>query len=250
MIEKSCVVCGAKFMVWPAREKTAQTCSRECRGKVDAQRYKEGRIKISCKACGRVFLVPKCHASRRIYCSADCADPHRKPKSATGENHHLWNGGITEHADGYLYRLVRNHPFGGSRNYVFDHRLVVEQWMREEVPDHRFLTVIDGVSYLRPEIDVHHINLNKRDNRKANLLACTPSAHNDVHNGRAPMVGEVWPEIKGMVPYSPRWLVRVCKTCGINFRKKRSDVKRGGGHYCSRLCSDKRLKTPFEIVTT
>ena len=249
-IEKQCVECKKKFLVDRAREKSASTCSRECRGKVDAQKYREARAKLKCLACGSQFLAPQCHAKRRKFCSAECAGPARKLNRPSGDQHYLWKGGRAMHGDGYLYVSVRGHPFTKNSHYVLEHRIVVEQWMREKAPGHRFLTVVDGVAYLRPGIEVHHINFKRDDNRRQNLLACTPSAHKDIHCGRAPMKGEVWPEIQGLVPYEPRVVACKCRVCAKEFPKKLCDVKRGSGKFCSRACYQKRVRETFEIVKT
>ena len=124
----------------------------------------------------------------------------------------------------------------------------MEEWLRQVAPQHPFLIGIEGQIYLRPEIDVHHINEVKRDNRRRNLLACTKSGHRAIHSGKAPMQGEVWPEIEGLIPYEPRRVKCACLVCGVEFSKKRSDVKRGSGKFCSRACYAKRPRLPFKVT--
>jgi hypothetical protein len=167
----------------------------------------------------------------------------------TGKDHFNWKRGSSVSGDGYLYLLVHGHPFAtqGGR-YVFEHRLVVEQWMRDEAPDHHFLVAFDGVLYLRPEIDIHHRDENKRNNRPKNLLACTKAAHRAIHNGKPPMEGEVWPPIEGMVPFTPYRVTCTCEKCGTEFQMKRSAVARGAGKFCSRACYDTRLRKTFDAI--
>lgn len=104
------------------------------------------------------------------------------------------------------------------------------------VPGHHFLVQIDGKSYLKPGIDVHHKNEIKDDNRPANLIACTKAAHKDIHAGKAPMAGEVWPESGDEIAASPRSVIKVCATCGVSFMIRKSHAERGAGKYCSRKC--------------
>lgn len=66
---------------------------------------------------------------------------------------------------GYIACCVRTHPFAGKDGYVFEHRIVMEQE--------------NGV-YLGPELDVHHINGIKDDNRPENLEILKHSEHTKV----------------------------------------------------------------------
>lgn len=235
-IEKQCVVCGSAFSVPPCRERSAKTCSTGCRNKLTAKRYAEQRVTLACKACGKDFDTPKCHVQRRIYCSRKCADAAtrllNKPK---GASHYAWKGGITRHTDGYMYVLTPGYP-NMVNNYVFQHRLVMEGMLCSAVPSHKFLVEIDGALYLRPEIEVHHINGVRDDNRPNNLLACTGTAHKAIHDGRTPKADETWPDIPGRKLYDPIRVECKCRVCGTAFTEKRSVVARGGGKYCSRKC--------------
>jgi len=246
-VDKVCVICDAEFTVVSSRAKSAKTCSLECRGKLLAQGYEEKRVKLNCKACGSLFSVPKCHEVRRVYCSMKCADAHRNDKMPAGEESWNWQGGRTMHSGGYVYLTKPNHPYRSSNNYVFEHRLVMENELRSKSPGHPFLVMHDGVEYLNPEIHVHHLDEDKTHNEASNLLACTASAHRVIHNGDAPMFGHVWPEIEGLVSGMPYKLSVNCLTCDSEFEAKRSDVERGNGKYCSRSCYDKRDQEPFKV---
>jgi hypothetical protein len=70
----------------------------------------------------------------------------------------------------------------------------MEEWLRREEPDHDFMITIYDKAYLRPEIQVHHIDLNKANNSITNLIAVTLSAHRAIHNGNKPKAGSYWPE--------------------------------------------------------
>ena len=192
-VEKICEVCGKMFTVIQTRANTAKACSQACRGGAVSLTTQAKRLHRECPACGTEFTIPPSHAARRKFCSTACANTHREYAGPTGDKVHNWKGGITTHSDGYLYRTVKGHPFQ-SGNYIFDHRLVVEERMRQEVPDHHFLVEVNGVKYLRTEIHVHHCDENKRNNDCGNLVACTKGAHQTIHAGRLPNKGDYWPE--------------------------------------------------------
>lgn len=232
-VEVVCEVCGKNFNVPPTRAKTAKTCSTACAGARQAKAYAAERIKLMCAWCGKEFSAPKSHAHRRKHCSKECADAAitgaKAPRVADGAE---W-----AHTDGYVLEVARTHPFAVGDS-VLQHRLVVEQWMREEAPAHAFLIDIDGANYLRREIVVHHRNENRQDNCRENLVACTNAAHRDMHDGRIPMRGTVWPETGNEIDPEERIVKRNCEHCGATFYKTRYDVNRGAGRFCSRSCYD------------
>ena len=249
-VEKICLVCGTKFNVPPVRAETAQTCSRACKGKLWTKQNEESRPIKVCKVCGKTYSCPPSHEDRRQCCSARCANKSRSVLSdKPGTSNANWRGGSSGHTDGYLYVLANGHPFAKNGSYVFEHRLVMEERMRAEAPDHKFLIEVDGVKYLRPEIHVHHIDENKRNNKRANLIAVTPTAHRLIHDGQPPMEGEVWPAVAGQVPYALIHVRCSCEVCGTSFLRKRSDVARSKGKfYCSRACYDRRPREAFPVT--
>lgn len=248
-VEKVCVVCGGKFRVPPVRAESAKTCSMACKGKLWTKQNEEARPRLACKVCGGMFTCPPSHEGRRQTCSPQCADKARVISSnRPGPTNFHWKGGQSGHADGYLYLLVSGHPFAKTGSYVFEHRLVMEQWMREAAPNHKFLVDVDGLKYLSPDIEVHHIDENKRNNRRKNLLACTSSAHRVIHHGKPPMAGEVWPNVAGQLVYAPTRIDCTCEVCGKVFAKKRSDVARGSGRFCSRACYFRRPSETYNVI--
>jgi predicted nucleic acid-binding Zn ribbon protein len=248
-IEKTCVSCGKNFSVWPNRADTAKTCSQPCRGKYLAQLVEGYRPHKNCEICGAKFFYPPSFEGLRKCCSRKCAAILSKQRPCeTGSSHFNWKGGKSAHSDGYLYMRTDNHPFASHGKYALEHRLIMEAWMRETAPTHKFLIDIDGVKYLRPEIEIHHINENKRDNRVKNLLACTASTHRLIHNGKAPMKGEVWPDVDGMVDYQPTRISCNCELCGKGFVVKRSVRAKGSGRFCSRDCYYKRPRNTFQAT--
>lgn len=229
---KICVVCSKEFKVWADRVDTAQTCSRECRGNLDAKKYGNQRTELRCKWCAKSFVSPPSQAGRRVHCSKACSDAAK----AGIKFRLVADGAVTRHTDGYLLERHPNHPFNVS-GYVLQHRLVMEAWMREDVTDHPFLVDVDGVKHLRRDIDVHHRNEVKDDNARCNLMACTSVAHRDIHDGRPLMRGSVWPESGDEIDGPARRITKHCLECGASFETSLSNVLRGGGKFCSKPCA-------------
>jgi hypothetical protein len=85
------------------------------------------------------------------------------------EGHHRghFKGGRQKNYSGYVYVLSLTHPYRDHHNYVFEHRLVMEQYLGR---------------YLLPEEVVHHINGIIDDNRIENLEVLTRTEHNRIHD--------------------------------------------------------------------
>lgn len=197
-IKKICVTCGIEFLVPKSRE-NAKACSNACARDVRGNSIKR-QVALVCEHCGKAFEEAQSHAGRRRFCSIDCRDASPVMKSemsqrVAGDLNPMWAGGIAKQSEGYVYKHTENHPFSEKRsNYVLEHRLVMEEWLRREEPDHDFMITIYDKAYLRPEIQVHHIDLNKANNSITNLIAVTLSAHRAIHNGNKPKAGSYWPE--------------------------------------------------------
>lgn len=107
-----------------------------------------------------------------------------------GENNWNW-GGRSPRFKGrvkkgpYILRWCDSHPFithhQRTGGYVLEHRLVMEEHLRETAPTSPYLVEVDGVLYLRPEVEVHHVNGVKDDNSVGNLQAMTKAEHTAHH---------------------------------------------------------------------
>lgn len=86
----------------------------------------------------------------------------KKMLQFSGKNNSNWQGGKTIDKNGYILIYKSEHPFKNNRNYVFEHRLIMEKQIGR---------------YLLPEEASHHLG-KKFDNRPQMLMAFTSnSAH-------------------------------------------------------------------------
>lgn len=92
----------------------------------------------------------------------------------TGKNHPYWKGGRNKTSDGYIEIYMPNHPFA-SRNYIREHRLVIEKQLGR---------------YLKPNEVVHHLDGQRNNNKLENLhLFQNAGKHRLYHNFLRMLVG-------------------------------------------------------------
>lgn len=91
-------------------------------------------------------------------------------KFPKGKKHPLYKGRIKD-SHGYIFILKPNHPFCDNKNYVREHRLVVEKKIKR---------------FLKPTEKCHHLNKIRNDNRPENLMAfISENAHQRFHKNPA-----------------------------------------------------------------
>lgn len=86
-----------------------------------------------------------------------------------GEEHPNWAGGQYITDSGYRYILVNDHP-SSVGGYMAEHRLVVEEWLRNNNPEHQYMELVDGLPCLKRDTVIHHRNEVKTDNFIENLV--------------------------------------------------------------------------------
>lgn len=139
--------------------------------------------------CGKKFhLKPSAFKRYKThYCSKKCHNDAKKEYMKGKGNHQYgikgkgnasWKGDIRKNSHGYV--MIRNyeHPFCDKGGWVFEHRLVAEQYFL--TPENSI--EIDGKMYLKKNFSVHHKNFDRQDNRKENLEVMERGAHRMLHN--------------------------------------------------------------------
>jgi hypothetical protein len=85
------------------------------------------------------------------------------------ENHPGWKGGRVRDEHGYIRIRMPEHPFS-NEGYILEHRLVMENFLREKYPGSPYLHMYKKILYLKPEVVVHHVDEVKGNNDINNLF--------------------------------------------------------------------------------
>lgn len=134
-----CSICGKMCY--------GKSCCRECF-------EKDKREWVSCQTCGTLFQTYKSNRRRGcgFYCCLACRPPGNH-KGKFGNKNSCWRGGQVD-LDGYIGILRPDHPHANN-GYVYEHRLVFEKFIGR---------------YLTTKETIHHVDHNKQNNDKTNLL--------------------------------------------------------------------------------
>ena len=137
---------------------------------------------------GKKFHRSESHISYNIknYCSYECANNDKKIRySGNGNHQHGLKGKNNaswksdERISFYGYKLIRklDHPFKNCDDFVFEHRLVAEEFLLNDLNSIK----INRKKYLKKEYVVHHLDFNRLNNNVDNLLVMTRSDHTALH---------------------------------------------------------------------
>jgi endogenous inhibitor of DNA gyrase (YacG/DUF329 family) len=147
-----CQHCGKEFKRNHSG-KTPKYCSRKC-----ATQAQKKITVYYCDYCGKKFYRTKGFRKKR-FCSYSCSAKAIN-RASYMENHGSWKGGKYMGNSGYVYIRTSN------GKYKTEHVLIAESILRRPLK--------------KGEV-VHHVNGNKSDNRHCNLIICTQSYHNSLH---------------------------------------------------------------------
>lgn len=126
-------------------------------GKSKRQKYMFALFE--CPYCHNFIETRKTIGMKQVSCKK-CYGEYRKGK-------HFGNVIDKVFISGYWYIYSPYHPKATKNGYVAEHRLVAEKMIGR---------------FLKEDEVVHHINMNKLDNREENLLVLTASEHIRLHS--------------------------------------------------------------------
>jgi hypothetical protein len=125
-----------------------------------------------------------------------------------GKHNHRWKGGRILDSHGYILINKPEYPSANSNGYVFEHRLIYEEYHK---------------CCILPWIHIHHINENITDNRINNLELMTHLQHDrhhkikDVSDRRCSICGSSKTYLRKERNYRPDWRFRdgkvICSHC-------------------------------------
>ena len=185
-VSYKCEFCGKEFRGSPSRSKAKHICcSKKC---MSALIISRSALNCKCPICGKEFhLKPSLiNKTKTNCCSKECLRELKRFTMAGEKNHQYGLKGdknASWKSDSYIrlgYKKIRvlDHPFRDSDDFVPEHRLVAEKYLLTEENS----IEINGKRYLKPELEVHHIDENKLNNSPGNLLVLTKSEHRTLHN--------------------------------------------------------------------
>jgi hypothetical protein len=157
MVDCRCQTCGVLFK---STKRKTKYCSRTCvpygshlKGKKQSAEHIRQRTEVIRK----VVKTPEWRKAHK-----NAWDRLKEP-----ESNPAWKGGKSKDNDGYIYIKAHEHPYRNARNYVFEHRLIMEKHLGR---------------FLQPWEVLHHKNGIVDDNRIENLTLTNHPEHARIHN--------------------------------------------------------------------
>lgn len=163
-------------------------------------------MKVLCEICKKELDVKPSRIKRLrlgfIACSKTCSSELRKTTTKGSNNHQFgltgrknssFKGNETISNYGYILEYCENHPrphdksIKGTR--VKQHRLVVER--NSNLFDSKYFEIINNITVLKVDYDVHHKNEIITDNKLENLEILTRSEHTALHNKLKQIIRDV-----------------------------------------------------------
>ncbi len=124
------------------------------------------KVEVNCDYCGKKKMVRhgNIKKGKKHFCNRKCMGSWMSQN-----NDPNWKEGDPRYRGGYVW--IKN----GNDDWQTEHIVIVEK--------------ILGRKMKKLEL-IHHINMNKKDNRNGNLLICSRSYHNIIHANMAKRYAE------------------------------------------------------------
>lgn len=185
--QMKCDYCGKEF-VCQHKERLDHVhhfCSKVCEG---AYKKQHNPNWIPCAVCGTLtYVKPSVQNSKHPHCCSNKCLAKLREDIYRGENNPnfgnrgnknpIWKSDSRISSYGYILVRRPDHPFANCDGFVFEHRLVAEQFLLTDENS----VEIDGKKYLSPRYDVHHIDGDKQNNNPSNLQVLTKGEHRHLH---------------------------------------------------------------------
>lgn len=205
----TCKTCGKTWQTWKSQIKISgrpgagQFCSKSCADVAKVIPKPEKPAKVipppiykSCEVCDKTFRIGPSRKDSARFCSLACkgqSESYRNKCSEQqqAEKHWRWDGGRYQTGQGYIRQKSSQ---CGKEVFRYEHTALMVRWLLEEAPEHAFLVTVDGRKKMHPDVDIHHIDRNRSNNERSNLLAVTKTAHAQIHHrNKRPEPWECWP---------------------------------------------------------
>lgn len=184
---RQCANCGINVPIYHKKRLTYENifCGKTC----ESEFKKSKKMNCECEICHKIFhrKQSQIDKNKHQYCSRDCLKIARKYMMKGEKNHQYGLKGkfnaswkSDERISTYGYKLIRNnkHPYKNIDGFVFEHRLVAEQFLLTE--ENRIL--VNEKYYLSPEFHVHHLDFDKLNNSVENLYVIKKELHIKFHD--------------------------------------------------------------------
>jgi len=192
-VNVNCFNCDKIVKVYPGRFKNREKifCSRACESEFKIKNRPENFNNETCVVCKTKYHLKKSYSDKlpgASCCSGECRAIYQSYIYSGENNPNFGNKGIKNplynkddkmHKNGYNWVRIIGHPFSDIDGWVREHRYVAENSLN--LIDEQ-LVEINGIMYLSPKFDVHHIDLNKTNNSPENLKILTRSEHKSLHH--------------------------------------------------------------------
>ena len=151
-----CKSCGLEIKPNPVETITTHNnrvyCSYECQSK---------KIIKKCKMCNEDYQVHNFRKETSNFCSMKCRNEYYS-KYYVGEDSSQWCGGKSFE----------------DYDIKFNNKLKNEIRVRDN-----YTCCICGLVSIKPALDIHHIDYNKKNSKKENLISLCHSCHAKIQNG-------------------------------------------------------------------